>query len=209
MFDVLQESVTLISQQTKANLPTLGVIALVPCVFFILTKLSQNRLLWLGIVPRHIFGLIGIVFAPVLHADFNHLFFNLIPLVILSNFILIDGFNLFILVTIFIAFISGFLTWCLAKPGVHVGASALVTGYWGYLVSNILQKGTFTAIILGLVSLYYFFGIFIGIFPAKRGISWEGHLFGLIAGVVTSYLLKFTEVQMMVCYLAGWFGGGC
>lgn len=100
------------------------------------------------------------MFAPLLHANFNHLFFNSIPLVVLSNFILINGLLYFLYVTLFITLLSGFLIWCFAKPGIHLGASSLITGYWGLLVSDILQQGTVTAIILGIISLYYFAGIF-------------------------------------------------
>lgn len=90
-----------------------------------------------------------------------------------------------------ITILSGTLIWLFAKTGVHIGASALITGYWGLLVSDILQQGTVTAIILGIISLYYFAGIFFGIFPSKKGVSWEGHLFGLLAGFATSYLIVY------------------
>ena len=85
---------------------------------------------------------------------------------------------------------SGILVWCFAKPGIHIGASGLITGYWALLVSDIYQQGTLTAIILGCVSLYYFAGIFLGVFPGKKGVSWEGHLFGLLAGLTVGYLLR-------------------
>lgn len=88
-----------------------------------------------------------------------------------------------------ITLISGFLIWCFAKPGLHIGASAVITGYWSLLVSNIAEQGGLTAIILGVISLYYFAGIFLGVFPGKKGVSWEGHLFGLIAGILVSFWL--------------------
>ncbi len=81
------------------------------------------------------------------------------------------------------------LIWCFGKRGLHVGASAVITGYWALLISDIYSSGTLTAIILGLLSLYYFTGIFLGIFPGKKGVSWEGHLFGLLAGLATGYFL--------------------
>ena len=79
------------------------------------------------------------------------------------------------------------LIWCFAKRGLHVGASALITGYWALLVSNVLQEGTAMAVILGALCLYYFIGILYSVFPSERGVSWEGHLFGLLAGFSTSY----------------------
>jgi membrane associated rhomboid family serine protease len=190
MLEQLNTSLSLIAQQTQENLKTLAVILFIPWFVYVINRLMHNRLLYLGIIPRHFFGLVGILFAPLLHANFNHLFLNSIPLVVLSNFILINGLPFFIWVTIFITILSGFLLWCFGKPGIHVGCSSLITGYWGLLVSNILQQGTVTAVILGLLSLYYFAGIFLGIFPGKKGISWEGHLFGLVAGLVTSYLVN-------------------
>ncbi|WP_058503289.1 rhomboid family intramembrane serine protease [Legionella nautarum] len=191
MIDELTTSVNQIIDQTDRNLNTLGVILLIPWCAYILNLLVGKRLFYLGIIPRHIIGLPGIIFAPLLHANFNHLFFNSIPLVVLSNFILVNGLSYFIWVTAIITILSGTLIWLFAKTGIHIGASALITGYWGLLVSDILQQGTVTAIILGIISLYYFAGIFLGIFPSKKGVSWEGHLFGLLAGFATSYLIVY------------------
>lgn len=189
MFDELIISLDLIVQQTKMNLPVLGMIVLVLWGAFFITVLDK-RLLYLGIIPRRMYGLTGVLLAPLLHANFNHVFFNTIPLLVLSNFLLMNGVHYFITVTLAITLISGGLIWCFAKPGLHIGASAVITGYWGLLVSNIYQQGTMTAIILGLISLYYFVGIFYGVFPGKKGVSWEGHLFGLIAGLLTGYLIR-------------------
>ena len=188
--DELTASLNLIVYQTKTNANTLAKIIAVPWIVYILNIFLGQRLLYLGIIPRRLIGLPGILFAPLLHANFNHLFFNTIPLLVLSNFILINGLNYYLIVTALITCLSGFLIWCFAKPGIHIGASALITGYWGWLVSDIYQQGTVTAMILGGFSLYYFAGIFLGIFPSEKGVSWEGHLFGLIAGVSVSYFLK-------------------
>ena len=191
MLEQLNTSLSLIISQTQSNAHYLEIIILIPCVVFILNRLLNNRLLYLGIMPRNIYGILGILFAPLLHANFNHLFFNAIPLIVLSNFLLIHGLNYYIEATLLITLISGFLIWCFAKPGLHVGASAVITGYWALLVSGIYQEGSMTAIILGVISLYYFAGIFLGVFPGKKGVSWEGHLFGLIAGFAVSYLLTY------------------
>jgi membrane associated rhomboid family serine protease len=189
MLEQLNDSFTLISEQTSKNLPSLGIILLILwSVFFI--SLVDKRILYFGIIPRKIYGLPGIIFAPFLHGNFNHLFFNSIPLVVLSNFLLIHGITYFLVVTVIIILGSGLLIWCFAKPGLHIGASGVITGYWGLLVADIYQQGSITAIILGVLSLYYFAGIFFSVFPGKKGVSWEGHLFGLIVGIITGYFIK-------------------
>lgn len=181
------QSFEFIAKATEYNYPILIKIVLVLWGCFILTSFVP-QLLILGIVPRTIHGLTGVVFAPLLHGNFNHLFFNTIPLLVLSNFLLITGVDYFLNVTVFITLTSGFLIWCFGKPGLHIGASALITGYWGFLITNVVKLGTSTAIILGILSAYYFAGLLFGIFPTKKGISWEGHLFGLIAGVLLSFI---------------------
>ena len=191
MLETVNAGLDLIISQTKANASTLAVILFVPWLVFALNAIVGKRLFWLGIFPRRLHGLWGILFSPFLHANFNHLFFNSIPLLVLSNFVLIDGLPIFLEVTAIIMLLSGLLLWCFGKSGLHIGASALITGYWGFLVSNILQQGTFKAIILGVISLYYFAGIFLGIFPGKKGVSWEGHLFGLLAGLAASYIIPW------------------
>jgi len=188
MLEQLNTSLSIIILETKINAEILGYILLIPWVIFFISNLTGKKLLVFGITPRKLYGLPGIFLAPFLHANFNHIFFNSIPLIVLSNFLLINGLSYYIHVTLIITFISGFLIWCFAKPGLHVGASAVITGYWALLVFDIYNEGTMTAIILGVLSLYYFAGIFLGIFPSKKGVSWEGHLFGLIAGIATGYL---------------------
>lgn len=186
MLDELISSVNSMVSQTKNNLPVLGLIVFVLWTAFWIT-LIDKRILYLGIIPRRLHGLLGIFFAPFLHSDFNHLFFNTIPLIVLSNFLLMNGLEYFLTVTWMITVLSGVLIWCFAKPGLHIGASALITGYWALLVSNIYQQGSLSAIILGLLSIYYFAGIFYGVFPGKKGVSWQGHLFGLLAGCIAGY----------------------
>jgi membrane associated rhomboid family serine protease len=184
MLNELSMSLNLIVEQTKLNAPYLIKIVILLWGIFFINSILQKKLLFLGILPRSIFGIPGIFCAPFLHADFNHLFFNTIPLIVLSNFLLIDGTAYFLNITFYIIVVSGIMTWLFAKPGIHVGASGVITGYWGLLVINIYHQGTITAIILGIVCIYYFIGIFYSIFPGKKGVSWEGHLFGLISGII-------------------------
>lgn len=189
MLDELYNSLHLIISQTQNNFSILAIMLLVLWLIFFVSMLDR-KLLLLGIIPRHVYGIPGILFAPLLHYNFNHIFFNSIPLIVLSNFILINGLYYFLIVTLMITVLSGVAVWCFGKPAIHVGASGVITGYWGFLVSNIYQKGSLTTIILGIISIYYFAGLFLGIFPKDKGVSWESHFFGLLAGLATSYLLQ-------------------
>ncbi len=187
MLDELNTNLNLIILTTQLNFYTLVYgVELLWGLFFV-TRFIAPGLLYLGIIPRRVIGLPGIVFAPFLHADFNHLFYNTIPLVVLTDFLLIQGISYFLSATLLILLISGSLIWLFGKSGIHIGASALITGYWSLLVSDIYQQGNLMALLLGGTCVYAFAGIFLGIFPQGRAVSWEGHLFGLMAGIITSY----------------------
>ncbi len=190
MLDQLVDSFNLIASQTKANIRFLSEILLLLWGIYGLNRLLGGRLLYLGILPRHLSGLPGVICSPFLHADFNHLFFNCIPLIVLANFILIQGIPFFLHVTALIILISGLLTWCFAVRGLHVGASGVITGYWGYLVANAYHQSTVTTVILAMVCVFYFAGILFSIFPGEKNVSWQGHLFGLIAGLVVASVLQ-------------------
>ncbi len=188
MLEQLNASLLLIIQQTRTNAGILAIMMAVVWGIFFLSCLDK-RLLYFGIIPRHIMGVPGILLAPLLHANVDHVFFNSIPLLILGNFLLIHGLDYFLLVTLLITFISGVFIWCFAKSGLYIGASSVITGYWSLLVLNSYQERTITAFILGFISLYYFAGIFYGLFPSKKGVSWQGHVFGLVAGLLTGFLI--------------------
>jgi membrane associated rhomboid family serine protease len=190
MLDELNNTLAVIIQTTQANSYTLmDGVEILWGIFFI-TRFIYPPLLQFGIIPRHLIGLPGILCAPFLHANFNHLFYNTIPLVVLSNFLLIYGIDYYLLATVLITILSGVLIWLFGKPGIHIGASGLITGYWSLLVSDIYQQGSLMALLLGGSCIYAFAGIFLGIFPQGRNVSWEGHLFGFIAGLVAGYLLQ-------------------
>lgn len=177
---------------TQAMLPFLGRLAAGLAALVFLNQCLGGRLLFLGLIPRRWYGLPGIIVSPFLHANWNHLFFNLIPLLVLSDFILVQGVHVYMQVTACIILLSGSLLWCFGQSAIHVGASGVITGYWGWLVTNIFTQGSGLGIALGLVSVYYFATIFLGIFPEKKGVSWDGHLCGLLAGVAVSYFLPIS-----------------
>lgn len=164
-----------------------GILWLINLVNLIL----HYRLNILGIYPRTYHGLLGIFFTPFLHSNFGHLFFNSIPLFVLANLVLIQGYKTFYLVSIAIIILSGLAIWLFGKPGIHVGASALIMGYFGYLLANAYYQLTATTIILAILCLYYLSGLFFALIPTgEKGISWEGHVFGFLAGILVAYLSR-------------------
>lgn len=173
--------------QTQDNLYLIFLILGIMLGVLILKTLTGHFIYRFGIIPRDPRTLMGIICSPFIHANFNHYFFNAIAFFVLSDFLLISGPDFYFKISTYILLLSGILTWCFARPGVHIGASGVITGYWSFLVLNAYAEGGIIPIILGFVSLYYFAGIFFGIFPGKKGTSWEGHLFGLIAGILTNY----------------------
>lgn len=168
---------------------SLFTLSLLAILFFIqITNwLLHYRLNYFGIYPRSLHGLIGIICSPFLHGNFNHLFFNAIPLFLLINLVLLQGSATFFSVTFSIILISGLLLWLIGRKAIHIGASMLTMGYWSYLLVNILHQGFAFAVILGIVCVYYLGGMVLELFPGEKGKSWEGHLCGFIAGILTAY----------------------
>ena len=136
-----------------------------------------------GLIPRNTRGLLGIPLCPLLHGNFEHLFVNSIVLFVLLSLMLLYGMHTFIVATLIIVLGGGFLVWLFARRAIHIGASGLVMGYWGFLLVSAYRQGTMFAIIIGVLCLVYFSSLFMNLFPTDRRTSWEAHLFGFIAGV--------------------------
>lgn len=147
----------------------------------------QYKLNILGILPRHPLGLFGVIFAPVLHGGFAHLFFNSIPLFILANFVMLQGQFAFIEITLLITVLSGLAVWLIGRKALHVGASGLIMGYWGYLAVNAFINPSIISAFLVVICLYYFGGFISSLIPSDESTSWESHVMGLIAGVCVEY----------------------
>lgn len=188
-FAELETTLNWMVYKTKENFPFLCLLFLILWGTYFLNRLLGGALFYLGLVPRRWYGIQGILFSPFLHGNFNHLFFNTIPLLILSNFILMTGLDYFLIVSVLIILLSGILIWLFGRRGLHIGASSVITGYWSFLIMNMFYQPSLMTWILGGLSVYYFAGIFLGIFPSEEDVAWEGHLFGLLAGICTSYLL--------------------
>ena len=131
--------------------------------------------------------------APFLHSGLSHLIANTIPFVVLGAFIAIGDAKRFVEVTVIVALTSGLGTWLFAAPGtIHIGASGLVFGYLTYLVVRGFFAGKPLWILGGLVVLAFYGGILWGLLP-RPGISFTGHLFGAVGGVLAAWYVHGRE----------------
>ncbi|NRQ30734.1 rhomboid family intramembrane serine protease [Nonomuraea sp. NN258] len=135
-------------------------------------------------------GLFGIFFAPFLHVGFAHLMANSLPLLILGFLAGLRGLGKFFAASGLIVVIGGLGTW-LTSPGIiTVGASGLVFGYFGYVLARGLFDRSAIDIVIGIGVAIAYYSILWGLLPNQEGISWQGHLFGLIGGVVAAWVLR-------------------
>lgn len=157
-------------------------------------------------------GLWGVIFAPLLHANWHHLMANTIPLLVLGFLMTLAGLSRFVWATAIIWILGGLGTWLIGNVGSscgptdHIGASGLIFGWLAFLLvfGLFVRKGW--DIVIGLVVLFVYGGILLGAMPVLGqcgGVSWQGHLSGAVAGVVAAYLLSAPERKARALKRAG------
>ncbi len=156
----------------------------------VLDSILNHRLDEYGIRPREVGGLDGIVFSPFLHSGFGHLAGNTVPFLALGAGIALGGLVRVVSVTAIVALVGGIGTWLIAPDNsITIGASGLVFGYATYLVARgIFERNLVHLAVAVLVAVGYG-GVLLGGLLPEEGVSWQGHLFGAIGGVVAARLL--------------------
>ena len=151
-----------------------------------------------GIRPWTVDGLWGILWAPLLHANWAHLMANTVPALVLGFLVTLMGMSRFVWATAIVWLLGGFGTWLIGNIGSnyetnHIGASGLIMGWLTFLI----VYGFFTRkaweIIVGIVVFLVYGSVLLGVLPGTFGVSWQGHLCGAIAGVLAAYLLSGPE----------------
>jgi membrane associated rhomboid family serine protease len=144
-----------------------------------------------GVEPRSSDGLLGVLFAPLLHGSWAHLWSNTVPLLVLGFLALITGVARGLLATAVIWVVAGLGVWVVGGPDtVHIGASGLVFGWITYLGVRGFLTGRNAEVIVGVLVLVFYGSVLLGVLPGQAGVSWEGHLFGAIGGVLAAFLLQ-------------------
>ena len=153
-------------------------------------QVADGRLDRYGIEPRDLDGLDGVVFAPFLHGGWDHLIGNTIPFLLLGLAIAVGGLARVATVTVIVALVGGLGTWLIAPANtIHIGASGIVFGYAAYLVARGVYSRSLMQIGLGLLVLAVWGTTLLRGLVPEDGISWQGHLFGALGGVLAARLL--------------------
>ena len=147
-----------------------------------------------GIIARRVDGLDGILWAPLLHAGWAHLIANTLPFLIFGFLAMAGGIRQFLVVTGLIWVISGLGVWLTAPDGsVTVGASGIIFGWLVFLLARGFFARSGRQILLAVVLFFFWGGILLGVLPGQANISWQGHLFGALAGLLAARLVASAD----------------
>lgn len=183
------------SQGSRKEIKTQAIIlATFVAIFWLLEILDQfifrGSLNYFGIIPHQVIGLRGILFAPFLHGDFPHLIANTVPFLILGWLVMLQETSDFFIVTGLTMLVGGLGVWLFAAPGsIHIGASILIFGYLGFLLLRGYFQRNIPSILLSILVFLLYGGTIWGVLPSRPGISWQGHLFGFLGGVLAAKLI--------------------
>jgi membrane associated rhomboid family serine protease len=142
-----------------------------------------------GIRPRRLSGLPGVLLSPWLHDDWRHLIANTLTFLGLGLVVLMAEGRTFLGTTLLLVVVSGLGTWVIGRPAIHIGASGLIYGYFGYILGRAMWERRVIWVVVGILVALLYGGMIWGVLPsvrndpAKVAVSWEGHLAGLLAGL--------------------------
>jgi membrane associated rhomboid family serine protease len=138
----------------------------------------------LGIYPRQIQGLLGIVLSPLIHANITHLYSNTFPLLILGCFLYYFYSNIATKILVLGVLLSGLLTWLIGRPSFHIGASGLIYVLFSFISFKGIIAKHYRLIALSLLVVFLYGSMIWYTIPIEKGISWEGHLSGFVIGAI-------------------------
>ena len=159
-------------------------------VVHLLSLILNVDLTRMGLIPRIPIGLLGIITAPLIHANFSHLISNTIPLIVLGWIVFSFYRKVAFISFLLIYLLTGLLVWIFARQVYHIGSSGIVYGYVSFLFFSGIFRRDNTSITLALVITFLYGGLVWGILPGMKGISWESHLFGGISGLIAAYIFR-------------------
>lgn len=143
-----------------------------------------------GVLPRHLSGLKGVLWAPLIHGSLSHLFANTAPVIVLGTVLLYNYPRSARIVIPLVYTVAGLGVWLFGRSAYHIGASGLTFGMMFFIFTVGVLRWDRRAIAFSLLVFLLYGGMIWGIFPNAPGVSFESHLFGAMAGIALAFLLK-------------------
>lgn len=143
-----------------------------------------------GIYPRRFSGLRGVFFSPFIHSNTEHLFNNSVPLFVLSASLFYFYKKVSFKILAYGGILAGFLTWVIARESYHIGASGIVYLLFSFIFFSGILKKHYRLVALSLMVIFLYGSMVWYVLPIKDGMSWEGHLSGLLVGLLFAFLYK-------------------
>jgi membrane associated rhomboid family serine protease len=168
-----------------------GIFVFVMWLVKIVEVLFDIDLTGFGIYPLSVKGLPGIIFSPFIHADFNHLFNNSIPLFFLATALFYFYSEIAVKVFIWTYLITGLLVWIAGRDAWHIGASGVLYGLASFLFFSGIIRRYFRLVALSLLVVFLYGSMVWGIFPnIYKNVSWESHMLGFFSGILLAVIYR-------------------
>ena len=168
---------------------------------WVITIIDQNTPNWnltlnYGIKPKILSGILGIFTAPLIHINYSHLIGNTLPFMALAGMVLMNGRRKFIFTSIFSALFAGIGIWVFGAAGsIHTGSSTLIFSYLGFLLIQAWLVRRILTGFLAILSISLYGTLLMTLLINQDGISWHGHLFGLLGGLISAILITSSPAK--------------
>ena len=178
----------LLGRDAQIRMNLISGLVLLIVIFEVINSYAGHRFNSWGINPALANPFPGIFRAPFLHATFSHAILNGGLFLVLGWLVSLRGVGKYLMISFFIVLMGGLGVWLFGRFAYHIGASGIVFGYFGFLVAIGLFERQKESLFIAFMVMPLYGGVLIGIFPSEASISWEMHLFGLLAGILAAWV---------------------
>lgn len=158
-------------------------------IYWVEIQFSFNFNKW-GVFPRTLEGFRGVFFTHFIHSNTSHLFNNSIPLFVLLSCLFYFYKDIAYKILLFGGFLTGFLTWIIARESYHIGASGVVYLLFSFVFFSGIIRKHYRLVALSLIIIFLYGSMIWYVLPIKEGMSWEGHLSGFLIGLIFAFIYR-------------------
>ena len=167
-------------------------IVILMVIVFLLDDVFTLNLYKYGLLPRSLEGLLGVFTSPFIHNtnDYSHIFNNATPIFVLSWLLFYTYRNIATRVFVYIYLITGVMVWIFGRPSFHIGMSGVIYGLTSFLIISGFIRKDLRSVSLSLLVIFLYGSLIWGVFPLDPKISWEGHFFGFLSGIIMAIVYR-------------------